>query len=160
EGLRIKMPTPSLLDLSKLDTLAILTGPLYYYVFGLLVILAFIMWRIVDSAFGLGLRAIRENEQKAKYLGVNVQRCRLVAFVIALLCGALGRVIGATPLGLSVSRLPYWVQSGNLVFMLPLACYTNFFGPLLRAALFILFHAQFMSYTEYWRLTFGILLAV
>src|SRR5215813_9373343 len=68
EGLRIKMPTPSLLDLSKLDTVSVLTGPLYYYVFGLMLVLAFIMWRIVDSNFGLGLRAIRENEQKAKYL--------------------------------------------------------------------------------------------
>ena len=47
EGLRIKMPTPSLLDLSKLDTITILTGPLYYYVFGLMLVLAIIMWRIV-----------------------------------------------------------------------------------------------------------------
>ena len=160
EGLRIKMPTPSLLDLSKLDTLAILTGPLYYYVFGLLLILAFIMWRIVDSAFGLGLRAIRENEQKAKYLGVNVQRCRLVAFVIAGIYGALGGVIVAIPVGLADPSLAYWVQSGNLVFMVLLGGYTNFFGPLLGAALFILFQDQLMTYTEYWRLTFGILLAV
>ena len=114
EGLRIKMPTPSMLDLSKLDTVAILTGPLYYYVFGLMLVLAFIMWRIVDSPFGLGLRAIRENEQKAKYLGVNVQRYRLVAFVIAGVYGALGGVIVAIPVGLADPSLAYWVQSGNL----------------------------------------------
>jgi branched-chain amino acid transport system permease protein len=160
EGLRIKMPTPSLLNLSKLDTVTILTGPLYYYVFGLLLVLAFIMWRIVDSPFGLGLRAIRENEQKAKYLGVNVQRYRLVAFVLAGVYGALGGVIVAIPVGLADPSLAYWVQSGNLVFMLLLGGYTNFFGPVLGAVLFIFFQDQLMSYTEYWRLTFGVLLAV
>jgi branched-chain amino acid transport system permease protein len=160
EGLRIKMPTPSLLNFAKLDTVTILTGPLYYYVFGLLLVLAFIMWRIVDSPFGLGLRAIRENEQKAKYLGVNVQRYRLVAFVVAGIYGALGGVIVAIPVGLADPSLAYWVQSGNLVFMLLLGGYTNFFGPVLGAVLFIFFQDQLMSYTEYWRLTFGILLAV
>jgi branched-chain amino acid transport system permease protein len=160
EGLRIKMPTPSLFDLSKQDTITILTGPLYYYVFGLMLVLAIIMWRIVDSPFGLGLRAIRENEQKAKYLGVNVQRYRLVAFVVAGVYGALGGVIVAIPVGLADPSLAYWVQSGNLVFMLLLGGYTNFFGPVLGAALFIFFQDQLMSYTEYWRLTFGVLLAV
>jgi branched-chain amino acid transport system permease protein len=160
EGLRIKMPTPSLFDLSKFDTITILTGPLYYYVFGLLLVLAIIMWRIVDSPFGLGLRAIRENEQKAKYLGVNVQRYRLVAFVLAGVYGALGGVIVAIPVGLADPSLAYWVQSGNLVFMLLLGGYTNFFGPVLGAVLFIFFQDQLMSYTEYWRLTFGVLLAV
>ena len=160
EGLRIKMPTPSLFDLSKYDTITILTGPLYYYVFGLMLVLAIIMWRIVDSPFGLGLRAIRENEQKAKYLGVNVQRYRLVAFVVAGVYGALGGVIVAIPVGLADPSLAYWVQSGNLVFMLLLGGYTNFFGPVLGAVLFIFFQDQLMSYTEYWRLTFGVLLAV
>lgn len=160
EGLRIKMPTPSLFDLSKHDTITVLTGPLYYYVFGLMLVLAIIMWRIVDSPFGLGLRAIRENEQKAKYLGVNVQCYRLVAFVVAGVYGALGGVIVAIPVGLADPSLAYWVQSGNLVFMLLLGGYTNFFGPVLGAVLFIFFQDQLMSYTEYWRLTFGVLLAV
>ena len=160
EGLRIKLPTPLLLDLSKLDTLAILTGPMYYYVFGLLVVLALLMWRITASAFGLSLRAIRENEQKAQYLGVNVQRYRLLAFVIAAAYGALGGVIVAIPVGLADPSLAYWVQSGNLVFMLLLGGYTNFFGPVLGAIVFIFFQDQLMSYTEYWRLTFGVVLVI
>jgi branched-chain amino acid transport system permease protein len=160
EGIRIKLPAPLLIDLSKLDTVAILTGPMYYYVLGMLVVLTFLMWRITRSAFGLGLRAIRENEQKAQYLGVNVQRHRLVVFVISAAYGALGGVIVAIPVGLAEPSLAYWVQSGNLVFMLLLGGYTNFFGPVLGAILFIFFQDQLMSYTEYWRLTFGVLLAV
>ena len=95
--------------------------------------------------FGLGLRAIRENEQKAKYLGVNVQRYPLVAFVIAGVYGAVGGVIVAIPVGLADPSLAYRVQSGNLVFMLLLGGYTNFFGPVLGAVLFIFFQDQLMS---------------
>jgi branched-chain amino acid transport system permease protein len=160
EGIRIKLPAPLLIDLSKLDTVAILTGPMYYYVFAMLIVLTFLMWRISRSAFGLGLRAIRENEQKARYLGVNVQRHRLVVFVIAAAYGALGGVTVGIPVGLAEPSLAYWVQSGNLVFMLLLGGYTNFFGPVLGAIAFIFFQDQLMSYTEYWRLTFGVLLAV
>jgi branched-chain amino acid transport system permease protein len=160
EGIRIKLPTPLLMDLSSLDTVAILTGPMYYYVFGMLIALTFLMWRITASTFGLGLRAIRENEQKAKYLGVNVQRYRLVVFVIAGVYGAVGGVIVGIPIGLAEPSLAYWLQSGNLVFMLLLGGYTNFFGPVLGAITFIFFQDQLTSYTEYWRLTFGVLLAV
>jgi branched-chain amino acid transport system permease protein len=160
EGIRIKLPTPMLMDVSKLDTVAILTGPMYYYVFAMLIVLTFLMWRIADSAFGLGLRGIRENQQKAAYLGVNVQRNRLIAFVVAGAYGAIGGVIVAIPVGLAEPSLAYWVQSGNLVFMLLLGGYTNFFGPIMGAAMFIFFQDQLMSYTEYWRLTFGVLLAV
>jgi branched-chain amino acid transport system permease protein len=160
EGIRIKLPVPMLMDLSKLDTVAILTGPMYYYVFAMLIVLTFLMWRITASAFGLGLRAIRENQQKAEYLGVNVQRNRLIAFVVAGAYGAIGGVIVAIPVGLAEPSLAYWVQSGNLVFMLLLGGYTNFFGPIMGAMIFIFFQDQLMSYTEYWRLTFGALLAV
>jgi branched-chain amino acid transport system permease protein len=160
EGIRIKLPAPMLLDLSRLDTVAILTGPMYFYVFGMLIVLTFLMWRVTRSAFGLGLRAIRENEQKAQYLGVDVRRHRLLVFVIAGAYGALGGVIVGIPVGLAEPSLAYWVQSGNLVFMLLLGGYTNFFGPVLGAMVFIFFQDQLMSYTEYWRLTFGVLLAI
>ena len=160
EGIRIKLPSPLLFDMSNLGTLAALTGPMYYYVFGMLIVLTFLMWRITASTFGLGLRAIRENEQKAQYLGVNVQRYRLIGFVIAAVYGALGGVIVGIPVGLADPSLAYWVQSGNLIFMLLLGGYTSFFGPILGSIVFIFFQDQLMSYTEYWRLTFGVLLAV
>ena len=73
---------------------------------------------------------------------------------------ALGGVIVGIPIGLAEPSLAYWLQSGNLVFMLLLGGYTNFFGPVLGAIMFIFFQDQLTSYTEYWRLTFGVLLAV
>lgn len=160
EGLRIKMPASLLFDVSRMDTVGILTGPFYYYVLAMLIALTYLMWRITASPFGLGLRAIRDNQQKAEYLGVRIQRNRLIVFVIAGVYGALGGVIVSIPVGLADPSLAYWLQSGNLVFMLLLGGYTNFFGPILGSVVFTFFQDQLMSYTEYWRLTFGIVLAV
>jgi len=160
EGIRIKVPSLTAWDLSGLDTLSVLTGPLYYYVFALLVLLTALMRCLTSSSLGLQLRAIRENQQKAEYLGVNVKRYRLVAFVIAAVYGVLGGVIIAIPVGLADPSIAYWVQSGNLIFMLLLGGYTNFLGPLLGAVVFIFFQDQLMSFTEYWRLTFGVILVM
>jgi len=160
EGIRIKVPTLTAWDLSGLDTLSVLTGPLYYYVFALLVLLTALMRCLTGSSLGLQLRAIRENQQKAEYLGVNVKRYRLIAFVIAAVYGVLGGVIIAIPVGLADPTIAYWVQSGNLIFMLLLGGYTNFLGPVLGAVVFIFFQDQLMSLTEYWRLTFGVILVL
>jgi branched-chain amino acid transport system permease protein len=160
EGIRIKLPTPAIKDISGLDTLSVLTGPLYYYVFAMLVLLTVLMLCLTGSSFGLRLRAIRENQQKAEYLGLDVKRFRLIAFVVAAIYGVLGGVIIAIPVGLADPTIAYWVQSGELVFMLLLGGYTNFFGPLLGAVVFTFSQDQLMSFTEYWRLTFGIVLVI
>lgn len=160
EGIRIKSPTLTAWDLSGLDTVSALTVPLYYYVFALLVLLTVLMRCLTTSSLGLQLRAIRENQQKAEYLGVNVRRYRLVAFVIAAVYGVIGGVIIAIPVGLADPSIAYWVQSGNLIFMLLLGGYTNFLGSLLGPVVFIFFQDQLMSFTEYWRLTFGAILVV
>lgn len=160
EGLRVKVPTLLGQSFAETPKIEFLTGPLYYYALALLALLTFIMARIVRSPFGLQLRAIRENEQKAAYLGVSVRLYRFVAFVIAAVYGVIGGVFVGIQVGLADPTLAYWVQSGNLVFMLLLGGYTNFFGPLVGAVVFIFLQDQLMSVTEYWRFAFGALLAV
>jgi branched-chain amino acid transport system permease protein len=118
------------------------------------------MWRIVGSPFGLCLRAVRENADKAACLAVSVRRYRLAAFVIAAVFGAVGGVLLVVPTGLADPGLAYWTHSGNLVFMLILGGFANFFGPLLGAFVFIFLQDQVMSLTEYWRFVFGAILAV
>jgi branched-chain amino acid transport system permease protein len=160
EGILIR--TPKLLGQSfaRVDKMSFLNGALYYYVLVLLIVLTILMSAIVRSVFGLRLRSIRENAQKAEFLGVNVTLHRLIAFVIAAVYGVIGGVVVGIPVGLADPTLAYWVQSGNLVFMLLLGGYTNFFGPVLGAIVFVFFQDQLMSITGYWRFTFGVLLIV
>jgi branched-chain amino acid transport system permease protein len=160
DGMRVLRPTllgRAFPDLGKVE---FLVGPYYYYSLGVLVLATFVMWRIVRSPLGLCLRSIRENPDKAEYLGVSVRRYRLYAFLVAGVFGAVGGAMLAVPTGLADPALAYWTHSGNLVFMLLLGGFTNFFGPILGAFVFIFLQDQVMSLTQYWRFVFGAILAV
>jgi branched-chain amino acid transport system permease protein len=160
EGVRVLRPHLLGLALAGFDKIAFLTGPFYYYALGLLIVGSVVMWRLVHSPFGLGLRAVRDNPDKAASLGVAVRDYRLAAFVVAAVYGALGGVLIVVPTGLADPLLAYWTHSGNLVFMLLLGGFANFFGPILGAFVFIFLQDQVMSVTAYWRIVFGSILAV
>ena len=160
EGIRMLRPKLLGAAFGNLDKVGFLTGPYYYYSLGLLVVATAVMWRIVRSPFGLCLRAIRENPEKAEYVGVSVRRYRLYAFLIAAIFGAVGGALLAVPTGLADPLLAYWTHSGNLVFMLLLGGFANFFGPILGAFVFIFLQDQVMALTQYWRFVFGALLAL
>jgi branched-chain amino acid transport system permease protein len=160
EGMRVLRPWLLGHAFESHDKVAFLTGPYYYYSLALLGLAALLMWRIVRSPFGLCLRAIRENPDKAESVGVGVRRHRLCAFLIAGVFGAIGGVLLAVPTGLADPLLAYWTHSGNLVFMLLLGGFSNFFGPILGAFVFIFLQDQVMSLTQYWRFIFGGILAV
>jgi branched-chain amino acid transport system permease protein len=160
EGMRVLRPLLLGQKFESLDKIAFLTGPYYYYSLILLVTAALVMWRIVRSPLGLCLRSIRENPAKAEYVGVSVRRYRLYAFLIAAVFGAAGGALLSVPTGLVEPGLAYWTHSGNLVFMLLLGGFTNFFGPLLGAFVFIFLQDQVMSLTQYWRFVFGAILAI
>src|SRR5205823_6151368 len=160
EGLRVLRPLLLGQPFAELDKVGFLTGPFYYYALALLAVAALVMRRIVRSPLGLSLRAIRENADKAAFVGVSVRRYRFYAFVIAAVFGAVGGALLAVPTGLADPLLAYWTHSGNLVFMLLLGGFDSFFGPLVGAFVFIFLQDQVMSITQYWRFVFGAILAV
>ncbi|HZV20007.1 MAG TPA: branched-chain amino acid ABC transporter permease [Hyphomicrobiales bacterium] len=157
QGMRVGRPLLAGFDFAGGKT-AFLTGPFYYYALILLCLFGFLAWRIVHSPFGLQLRAARDNPQKAAYLGVEVHRVRLWAFVIsALYCGIAGVLIGVG-VGLADPELGYWTQSGNLVFMTILGGSGVFGGPVLGAFVFVFLQDFLVAWTEYWRFVLGAIL--
>jgi branched-chain amino acid transport system permease protein len=148
------------LELAQYNKIELLAGPFYYYCLALMVIAALLMWRIVHSPFGLHLRAIRENARKAEYLGVHVYRFRLAAFVISAGFGAAGGAILGFRIGIADPELVYWTHSGQLVFMVVLGGFSNFFGPIIGALAFTLLQDQLQSLTQYWRFILGAILAL
>ncbi|MBR2120806.1 MAG: branched-chain amino acid ABC transporter permease [Afipia sp.] len=139
---------------------AFLTGPFYYYVLVLLALLGAIMWRITQSPFGLHLKAIRENAGKAAYVGVQIFRMRLAAFVISAVYGGIGGTILAVTTGLADPELAYWTHSGNLVFMAVLGGSGTFVGPAIGALAFVLLQDFVMAITQYWRFVMGSVLVL
>ncbi len=134
---------------------AFLTGPFYYYALVLFGVLGLAMWRITQSPFGLHLKAIRENAGKAAYVGVQIFRMRLAAFVISAVYGGVGGTILAVTTGLADPELAYWTHSGNLVFMAVLGGSGTFAGPAIGALVFVLLQDFVMSVTQYWRFVMG-----
>jgi branched-chain amino acid transport system permease protein len=160
EGMRVLRPSLLGLSLDAMPKTEYLAGPYYYYSLAVLIIAALVMWRIVRSPFGLCLRTIRDNPAKAETLGVSVTRYRWYAFVISGVFGAVGGALIGPPIGNVDPTLAYWTSSGNLIFMVLLGGFTNFFGPVLGAFVFIFLQDRVMSAVPYWRLVFGAILAV
>ncbi len=158
QGIRVASPFLLGSKWGAEDMVSFLTGPYYYYCMVLLGVMGYLMWRIVHSPFGLCLRAIRENPVKAESLGISVKMYRWYAFVVA---GIYGGVAGAMLGPITANADPtivYWTASGNLVFMTLLGGFTNFFGPLVGAFVFIFLQDRIMAVVPYWRLVFGAIL--
>jgi branched-chain amino acid transport system permease protein len=157
QGMKILRPRLLGMDFSGTKT-EFLSGPFYYYTLVLFALIAIVMWRVVQSPFGLHLRAIRENAGKAAYVGVSVFRMRLAAFVISGVTGALGGAILGVVVGLADPEIAFWTQSGNLVFMTVLGGSGTFVGPVVGSLVFVLLQDWVMSVSEYWRFVMGTIL--
>lgn len=160
QGMRVSQPLLLGSKWGATDMVGFLTGPYYYYCLALLLILGFVMWRIVNSPFGLALKAVRENPTKAESLGIAVKSYRWAAFVIAGIYGGIGGAMLGPITGNTDPTISYWTQSGNLVFMTLLGGFTNFFGPLVGAFVFIFLQDRIMAVVPYWRLVFGVILVI
>ena len=158
-GMRVPRMRILGMELAAYNKIELMAGPFYYYCLGLLVIAGLVMWRIVRSPFGLHLRSLRDNAQKAEYLGVRVRQFRLAAFAISAIYGAIGGAILGFRTGLADPELVYWTHSGHLVFMTVLGGFSTFVGPVVGALALTLLQDQLQSLTQYWRFVLGAVLA-
>ena len=158
-GMRVPRMRILGLEFQQYSKIELLAGPFYYYCLALLVLAALLMWRIVHSPFGLHLRSLRDNPQKAEYLGVRVRQFRLAAFVISAIYGAVGGAILGFRIGLADPELVHWTHSGHLVFMTVLGGFSSFLGPVAGALALTLLQDQLQSITQYWRFVLGAILA-
>jgi branched-chain amino acid transport system permease protein len=134
----------------------------HYYYFTLVIITVFliILWKIVNSPFGKTLQAIRENPGRTKFIGINVRRYQLIAFVISsVFLGAAGTLF----CGFSHSVFPdyaHWIKSTDMLIICLLGGIYNFTGPIIGSIVYILLSKLISSYTMYWLLFLGIILVL
>jgi branched-chain amino acid transport system permease protein len=135
----------------------ILAGTTSYYYFTLLVVtLAMIaMWMISRSPFGYTMRAIRENAERTRFLGIHVRKYMVINFMVAgMFAGLAGGLWG--PFNRSIAPdLCDWHQSGIPVFMTVIGGPLNFFGPLVGSVIYTFLMAFVTGFTEYWPLVIG-----
>ena len=116
--------------------------------------------RIVDSPFGSILTAIRENPERAEFVGINVRRYQLAAFVVAgAFAGWAGALFGIFNRGV-FPDFAHWSKSAEVLIMAILGGIGHFWGPAVGAAILILLNQQINAYTQYWPLILGSILIV
>jgi branched-chain amino acid transport system permease protein len=134
-----------------------------YFYFLTLVLVGLCFWilrRVVGSPFGRLLTTIRENPERAEFIGVNVRRYELAAFMIAgAFAGLAGGLFGIFNRGV-FPDFAYWTKSSEVLIMTLLGGMGTFYGPMVGALVLIWLNQQIVSYTEYWPLILGSILVV
>ena len=128
----------------------------YWFVAAIAFAVLVLLWRFHNSTVGTVLVAIRENEQRARFLGYPTNRYKLAAFVLSAgitgLAGILllfkNRMTSADPISVAFS--------GDLLAMVVIGGMRSFLGPALGALFFILFREFLGIYTENWLFWFGL----
>jgi branched-chain amino acid transport system permease protein len=128
----------------------------YYFALAIFAICVAAMAALLNSPFGRSLIAIRENERRARFLGIPIEFHVWLSFVISCLfvsaAGALYALLNnfIDPRALRVDL------SGNLVIMAVLGGMRSFWGPLIGAAIFVALQDYVSSHTENWMSVIGL----
>jgi branched-chain amino acid transport system permease protein len=106
---------------------------MYYVALAICCAAFWLIQRIIYSPFGQVLKSIRENEQRALSLGYDVDRYKLLAFVLSATLAGLAGALKAQALGLATLTDVHWHQSGEVVLMTLLGGMGTILGPVLGA---------------------------
>jgi len=118
----------------------------------------YLVWRIVNSRFGLVVQGLRSNEQRMQAIGFPATRYRLVCFVISgVMCGLAGALLANNTDFVSPAMM-YWSRSGDLMVMVILGGMGSLFGPMIGAIVYLVLEEFLSQVTEYWALIMGPLL--
>jgi branched-chain amino acid transport system permease protein len=132
----------------------------YYVALALLLLSVFLVYRIVNSRFGLVLRATRSNEPRSRAIGFSPYPYRLAAFVISgAMCGLAGALY-ANHTNYITPNLMSWQQSGDLMFMVILGGMASTAGPVLGTFALLIVEEILKGWTEYWQVWLGPLLVL
>ncbi len=110
---------------------------MYYFVVAVFVLCFLFISRIVNSPFGQVLKMIRENEPRAISLGYEVDRYKLLAFVLSAALAGLAGSLKTLVMGFATLSDVHWSMSGEVILMSLLGGVGTFFGPVLGAGIVI-----------------------
>jgi branched-chain amino acid transport system permease protein len=122
----------------------------YFFVLALFGLAVAVMGLLLRAPFGRTLLAIRENERRARFLGIPVERHVWLSFVVSALFASLAGALFALLNNFIDPRALRWDQSGNFVIMAVLGGMRSFWGPLLGAGVFVLLQDFISTRTENW----------
>lgn len=130
----------------------------YYLIVSYLAVAWLVCRVVVTSHFGGVLVAIRENEDRARFLGYNVQRYKMAVCMISALLTGLGGALYPGRSAYATPDLMFWGVSGELLIMVMIGGIGTLVGPVLGGAFLILLQEQASSYVEWYAIVIGLVL--
>jgi len=133
----------------------------YYLCLAFLLAAVYLVWRLVNSRFGMVIQGARSNDRRMRAIGFPTFRYRLVCFVIAgTICGLAG-VLLANHTDFISPAMMHWTRSGDLIIMVVLGGMGSVIGPVMGAVVLLVMEELLPGITEYWQIILGpMLLAV
>jgi branched-chain amino acid transport system permease protein len=162
DGLRVARPTllAGMITFTGAGSFQRFIEAYYYYVLAVFAVSVAIMWAIVHSPFGKTLQAIRDNETRARFIGIRIRRFRWLSFLISGTFTGLAGILWVPLNGLTTPEVMYWTFSGEIVFTALLGGFRNFTGPIVGGVVFTYLKTYAVATTEYWQLLLGIVLVL
>jgi len=132
----------------------------YYLVLGYLLIAYAICRVVVSSHFGRVLVAIRENEDRARFLGYDVQRYKMAACMISALLTGLGGAIYPVRSAFATPDLMVWTESGEFIISVMIGGIGTLVGPIIGGAFFTILRDKVSSYVDWYFIVIGAVLVL
>jgi branched-chain amino acid transport system permease protein len=151
QGLMGGIPRPLFLGINLADHTS-----LYWFSCALGVLCLLVMRIILQSPFGATLRMVRDSSERAAFLGIDVWRIKLYAFILSSCMASIGGVLMALFVSGAFPDFGYWTMSGDAIFMIMMGGLHVFIGPVVGAALLLLFNDIITRTTEYHGLALGL----
>jgi branched-chain amino acid transport system permease protein len=135
---------------------------MYAFIAAILVLSVAAILRILNSPYGTIFRAVRENRQRAEFVGLNTWRYRLMAFILSGTFAGIGGALFAIHGEYVPLSSLYWQTSGEIVIMTVLGGVGTLFGPVFGAGLYLYVEIivgnghPFEWLIPYWHLVLGL----
>jgi branched-chain amino acid transport system permease protein len=148
------VPAPTLWPGVAIDT------PLRnYYLVVAFLLGTYVLGRVlVTSHFGRVLVAIRENEDRARFLGYNVQRYKMAVCLISALLTGIGGALYPGRSAFATPDLMLWTVSGELIIMVMIGGLGTLTGPILGGVFFVVLQEKVSSYVSWYFIVIGLVL--
>lgn len=138
--------------------------PTNYYLMCLIIFLiCFLLMRmILNSSFGLSIRIIRENLDRAKFIGINVRRYQLINFIIAGFFAGIAGGLFTELNRFAQTEFLHWSRSGDAIFACLVGGMYSIIGPAIGSTVLIFLHIILQqihqSLVEIWAMLLGLIL--
>jgi branched-chain amino acid transport system permease protein len=129
---------------------------IYLFTLAVVLICFLITWRIIHSPLGAVLEAIRENEERASFVGINVRRFKLIGWMLSCSLAGVAGSLYILYRGYTGPDVMAAFAGAGVLMMVLLGGMRSLWGPLVGAAIFIFIQDYISTMTEHWEIFVGL----